>query len=300
MLLKKFLLLGLPVIALAATTTEDVEDEDELTTTTKSTSTGFKTSITTSASSSKVTADDEEEEEEEEEDMVTITTTSRGAKVTQVISASEAKNATDDEDSSSWKFKSWGELITDLPSCTRYCFEAPLAENVTNTNCAKMENWNCLCHFYNPKYYAKVFNDTIPVTTTTKATRTRTSTGSATTSTAEPTETAEAEMTDEEISQEDWFNCLDESCGIKEWGAVRDGFKKSIEEFHEYCMTEEAEYDEERNKQDFQDIKDAEEALARKKKEEEEKKNRNSGAGRLDMGLWTVAAAVGLAAAFAL
>lgn len=304
MLFQKFLLLGLPVLALAASTTTQEEEEDELTTTkstTKATSTkvsttssGFKSvTTTTSSSSSKTTDDKEAEEEEEEEAKVTITTTSKGAKVTTVVSASDAKNST--SKNGSWQFDSFGEFITELPDCTRTCFESPIMTNVTS-NCAKLDNWNCICHFYKPSFYEKVFNDTLPATTTTKTSSAR-KTSTATTTTAEATETAE---TLEEIAQEEFFTCLDDACQLRKWGAARDKFFTSINELNKYCNTEEKTYDEARNKKDYADIKAAEEALKKKKADEEAKKNKKSDARKLGMGVWAVTAVTGLVAAFAL
>jgi len=301
MLFQKFLLLGLPVLALAASTTTTEEDEDQVSTTTKSTSTsGFKTSTaTTSSSSSKVTkvTDDEEEEEEEEEEekKVTVTTTSKGAKVTTVINASDVKNSTTKK--GDWEFDAFGEFIPELPGCTRICFETPIMANVTE-NCAKQDNWNCVCHFYKPSFYAKVFNDTLPVTTTTKSSSPR---KTATTTTEEPEATATEEaMTEEEIAQDDFFTCLDEACGLKEWGNGRDKFFDSIDSLNTYCNTYEKTYDEARNKKDYADIKAAEEALAKKKKAEEEAKKKKSDAGKLGMGVWAVTAVAGLTIAFGL
>jgi len=301
MLFQKFLLLGLPVLALAAsTTTEKEEEEDELTTTSKSsikvtsTSSGFKSVTTTTSSSSSKTTDDEEEEEEEE-DKVTITTTSKGAKVTTVVSASDAKNST--SKNGSWQFDSFGEFITELPDCTRICFETPIMTNVTD-NCAKLDNWNCICHFYKPSFYQKVFNDSLPATTTTKTSSARkTSTATTTTEEAEPTETV---LSDEELAQEDFFTCLDDACGLREWGAGRDKFFTSINDLNTYCNTEEKTYDEARNKKDYADIEAAKQALAKKKKAEEDAKNKKSDARKLGMGVWVVTAVAGLAVAFAL
>lgn len=308
MLFQKFLLLGLPVLALAASTTTEKEEEDELTTTTKSSSTkssstkttttssGFKSVTTTTSSSSSKATDDEEEEEEE--DKVTITTTSKGAKVTTVVSASNAKNST--SKNGSWQFDSFGEFITELPNCSRTCFETPIMSNVTS-NCAKLDNWNCVCHFYKPSFYEKVFNDTIPATTTTKTSSTRksTKTSTATTTTGGAEET-EAALTNEEIAQDEFFTCLDEVCGVKEWGNGRNQFFGSIEKLNTYCNTEEKTYDEARNKKDYADIKAAEEALKKKKADEEAKKNKKSDAGKLGMGIWAVTAVAGFAVAFAL
>jgi len=303
MLFQKFLLLGLPVLALAAsTTTEKEEEEDELTTTTKASSTkattttssGFKSVTTTTSSSSSKTTDDEEEEEEEE-DKVTITTTSKGAKVTTVVSASDAKNST--SKNGSWQFDSFGEFITELPDCTRICFETPIMTNVTD-NCAKLDNWNCICHFYKPSFYEKVFNDSLPATTTTKTSSARkTSTATTTTDGAEATETP---MSDTELAQDDFFTCLDDACGLRKWGAGREKFFTSINDLNKYCNTEEKTYDEARNKKDYADIKAAEEALAKKKKAEEEAKNKKNDAGKLGMGVWAVTAVAGLAVAFTL
>jgi len=296
MLFQKFLLLGLPVLALAASTTTE-EDEDQVSTTTKSTSTsGFKTSTaTTSSSSSKVTDDEEEEEEEEEEKKVTVTTTSKGAKVTTVIDASDVKNST--TKNGNWEFDAFGEFITELPDCTRICFETPIMTNVTE-NCAKQDNWNCVCHFYKPSFYAKVFNDTLPVTTTTKSSSPR---KTATTTTEEPEATeTEAPMTAEEIAQDEFFTCLDDACGLRKWGAGREKFFDSIDALNTYCNTYEKTYDEARNKKDYADIKAAEEALAKKKKAEEEAKKKKSDAGKLGMGVWAVTAVAGLTIAFGL
>ncbi|RPA78626.1 hypothetical protein BJ508DRAFT_416490 [Ascobolus immersus RN42] len=302
MLLKKLLLLGLPVIAMAATTTTDLDEEaeDELTTTTKATTTsGFKISTTTSSSASKVTDDEEEEEEEEEDEkMTTITTTSKGAKVTQVVSVNSTKAKNDN-----WPYEGFGDFILELPECTRFCFETPVSPNITvgeEGNCAKADNWNCLCHFYNPTFYQKVFNDTLPKPTTTSTTRAPRRTGSTTTTTEEPeaTETDEPE-TPESIAKDEFFTCLEDACGILKWGAYREQFMKATDKLNTHCLTEEKVYDKERNDEDFQAIEDAKKALEAKKKAEAEKAKKND-AGKLGMGVWAVSAVAALTVAFAL
>jgi len=295
MLLKKFLLLGLPVLAMAATSTDIEEEEDELTTTTKATSTsGFKTSITTTSSSSSSKATDDEEEEEEEEE-VTVTTTSKGAKTTTVLSGSK-KNSTKDDDE--WPYTAFGDFIIELPECTRGCFQTPTELNITTGeggNCAKADNWNCICHFYNPGFYEKVFNDSLPATTTTKSSTPR-KTGSATTTTTKEPEATETPITPEELAKEDFFICLEDACGLRKWGNGRDTFFDSVKKLHTYCQTEEKTYDKERNDEDFAELKRAKEALEKKKKEEAEKNN----AGKVGMGIWATAAVAALSVAFAL
>lgn len=289
MKLQKFLLLGLPVLALAATTTTE-EDEDEVaTTTTKSSSSTFKTLATTTSSSSS--------DDEEEDTATTTTTSSKGSKSTS-LSSSKSDNSTEEESSSSWKYKAFGEFISDLPECTRTCFETPISLNVTE-NCARVENWNCICHFYKPSFYEKVFNDTPPVTTTTSSRVTRkTSTATSTTTSETATATVEA-VSEEELAQDDFFICLEDACGLKKWGAAREEFFDRIDALNSYCETEEAVYDEKRNKDDYQEIEDAKKALEAKKKAEEAKKN---AAGKIGLGTWGFAATAiaGFAVAFAL
>jgi len=277
MLFQKFLLLGLPVIALAATTTTE-EDEDEVATTSTRTTSTTKPTITSSSSK-----DDDEDEEDEDEDSTT-TTTAKGSKST---SLSSSKNTT----SSSWPYEAFGNFVVELPECTRGCFEEPISQNVTES-CAKLDNWNCICHFYKPSFYKEVFNDTIPVTTTTRTPR---KTASTTTTTEEPTAT-ETEASEVEIASEDFFICIEDACGIKKWGNGRNEFFDNVAALNKYCETEEKTYDEARNKRDYKEIDDAKKALAAKKAAEDAK---NAG-GRLESWGFAATAFVAFAAAFAL
>src|SRR5690606_19336823 len=211
-----------------------------------------------------------------------------------VVSASEAKNATKKNDK--WPYTAFGDFIVELPECTRGCFQAPTELNITtgeDGNCAKADNWNCICHFYNPKFYQKVFNDSLPVTTTTKAPSRKTASATTTTETPEPTEDV---ITDEEIAQEDFFICLEDACGIQKWGNGRDSFFENVNKLHTYCQTEEKTYDKERNDEDFAELKRAREALEKKKKEDAAKND----ATKFGMGIWATAAVAALSVAFAL
>lgn len=109
------------------------------------------------------------------------------------------------------------EFITALPECTRMCFEEPFRV-AFNATCARLSNWNCVCHVYT----GIIYNQT---------------------------------MIDELDSE--FFLCIEEACGVWKWGSERAAYYEKMLALKDHCDTMESVFDEERNKKDYREEAEA-------------------------------------------
>ncbi|RPA88139.1 hypothetical protein BJ508DRAFT_410020 [Ascobolus immersus RN42] len=129
------------------------------------------------------------------------------------------------------------EFIVALPECTRGCFEEYVNSTLSN-RCARLDNWNCVCYFYTKGIYNE---------------------------------------TEADEANHDFFECIDDNCGVWKWGSERVNYYQKVMALKEHCDEVENVYDVKRNKKEF---KEAEEAKIRRKEWEAEKARKKSGASR--------------------